>query len=331
MSRESRLARKQSRHVGMTVGAGLGVGLLGALTLALRFGWKNRLSSHLPDAISPAVFATRVIDTTAGEIVYHTSGNGEPLLFLHGVFPGASSFEWSKIYPHFAPSHHVLVPDLIGFGESQRPRLAISAEEQVCSLVEFLNATTNKPATVIASGLSANIALLLAERYPNKVERILLWMPLLAFSKNIFLSAYHRLTWFPSLARIVYDRQWSTSAFIKSWLLRSGFSSENESLEEALSVFVSTSQQCGASHAFLAQSAPKFWRILNTNFSPLNVPIALMTAQGSERLTAEAITILRPLVNRFSITEVEVHGTLAPLAEPAVVIEAISREISSTS
>ena len=378
MSRESRLARKQSRHVGMTVGAGLGVGLLSAVVLALRFGWKNRLSSHLPDTISPAVFATRVIDTTVGEIVYHTSGNGEPLLFLHGVFPGASSFEWSKIYPHFAATHHVLVPDLIGFGESQRPRIAISAEEQVCSLVEFLNATTNKPATVIASGLSSNIALLLAVQHPEKVARILLWMPLLAFSKNNFPGAYHRLTWFPSLARIVYDRQWSTPAFIKNWLLRSGFSTDDDELEEALTVFVSTAQQYGAEHALLAQSSPKFWRTLRARFlkpafklaetdkgqgadgthelsglnvrdalntgatkpvaasvdcgnrfSALTVPIALLAARGSERLTAEAIAVLRPLVSRFSITEVETQGSLAPLADPTVMTNAIAREIPS--
>ncbi|MFI0347231.1 MAG: alpha/beta fold hydrolase [Chthoniobacterales bacterium] len=330
MSQESRLEGKQKCHIGVSVGAGLGIGLLGALALALRFGWKNRLSGHIPDAISPAVFATRVIDTTPGEIVYHTSGSGDPLLFLHGVFPGASSFEWSKVYPYFATSHHVLVPDLIGFGESQRPRIAISVEDQVRSLAEFLEATTEKPATIIASGLNANIALLLAARHPNKVARLLLWMPLLAFNKYISLSAYHRLTWFPQLARVVYDHQWSTPAFIKSYLLRSGFSANEPLFEEALSVFVSTAQQCGAKHAFLAQSSPKFWRLLHLQPSSLTLPVALLTPRGSERLTKETISILHPLVHRFSITEVEAASTLAPLSEPAAVIKTIAAEISST-
>ena len=138
MSEESQNAPGRRKALGV----GLGAGLLGAVALAVRYGWRNTLRSIIPDAISPAVFATRVADTSAGEIVYHTADSqipGQPLLFLHGVFPGASSFEWSKIYPLFAEEWRVLVPDLIGFGESQRPEPAPSAEEQVRFLAEFLD------------------------------------------------------------------------------------------------------------------------------------------------------------------------------------------------
>ena len=315
----------------MSVGAGLGVGLLGALLLALRSGWKNPLRSPLSEAISPAVFATRVLNTSSGEIVYHTSGEGEPLLFLHGVFPGASSFEWSKVYPHFAPNYQVLVPDLIGFGESQRPRPAISAHAQTRSLAEFLEATTKgKPVTIIASGLSANLALLLSASYPNKVVRLLLWMPLLAIkgTKSPFpLAGTYSLSWFPPLARLVYHRQLSTEASIRNWLIRSHFPSEDPSFEEILTVLTSTAQQYGTEHAFLAQSSRKFWRSLPARLTTITAPIALLVAQESNRQTTETITSLRPLAHRFSITEVESPGFLAPLANPSSLITAIEREV----
>ena len=317
------------------LGVGLGAGLLGAVALAFRYGWRNTLRGIIPDAISPTVFATRVAETAVGEIVYHTADSpipGLPLLFLHGVFPGASSFEWSKIYPRFVNDWRVLVPDLIGFGESQRPYPALTAEEQVRSLAEFLDATSVKdPVVVVASGLTANIALLFAARYPDKTARIILWMPDVALGKANPSRGWHRLSWFPRMARLVYRYQLSTESFLRSWMLRSGFMSDGTGLEESLSVITSTAQQYGAEHAFLAQSSRAYWRGLRTGLRNLSSPVSMLLALGSDKDSSAAISDLRPLLNRFAIVEVNSMGTLAPLAESDAVAAAIEREFSSQS
>ena len=328
MSEESQNAPGRRKALGV----GLGAGLLGAVALAVRYGWRNTLRSIIPDAISPAVFSTRVADTSAGEIVYHTADSqipGQPLLFLHGVFPGASSFEWSKIYPRFAEEWRVLVPDLIGFGESQRPEPAPSAEEQVRSLAEFLDQTVpGEAAVIVASGLSANIALLFASRYSEKTTRLILWMPDVALGKANPSRGWHRLGWFPRLARLVYHRQLSTETFLRLWLLRSGFSAEGPGFEESLSVISSTAQQYGAEHSFLAQSSKAYWRSLRTGLRNLSSPVSMLLATGSDRDSSAAIADLRPLLARFSIVEVPAQGILAPLAEPETIAGAIARELS---
>lgn len=310
----------------MSIGAGLGVGLVGALALALRFGWRRSFSrTQIPDSISPAVFATRVLNTSSGEIVYHTAGkSGEsPLVFLHGVFPGASSFEWSKVYPAFAPQHHVLVPDLIGFGESQRPNPAITAMAHVHALAQFLDTTTGgHPVTLIASGLTANIALLLAAYHPTKVSRLLLWRPLLTVRTMPSLLFPRRLTWFSSLARIAYRRYFSTEATIKEWLLNSGFSEEDPRLLEATHVLTSTAQQYGSEHAFLAQSTPRFWQ--NIRLSPIEAPVMLLSHQESDFFTEQTLLDVSPFVSRFTITEVKTTSFLAPLTEPSLMIRTIA-------
>ncbi|MDH4470283.1 MAG: alpha/beta fold hydrolase [Verrucomicrobiae bacterium] len=322
-------SKKTSSPLNISLGTGLGVGLIGALALAVRFGWRHPLRKHIPDSISPAVFATRVLNTSSGEVVYHTSGNGSPLLFLHGVFPGASSFEWSKIYPYFAHSHQVIVPDLIGFGESQRPRPAINVEAQVQALAAFFRITSGSPMTIIASGLSSNLALLLAARYPQNIARLLLWMPLLTLQKNFSMGPCHHLSWFPTLARIVYQRQWSTEASIKQWLVRSGFSPLDPFLEEVLSVLTSTAQQYGAEYAFLAQSSARFWRHLSSKMSSMTTPVSLLATQDSERLITEAITSLRSYTSRFSINKVETRSPLAPLSDPQPLVASIEHEMFS--
>jgi pimeloyl-ACP methyl ester carboxylesterase len=317
------------------LGVGLGAGLLGAVALALRYGWRNTLRGIIPDAISPAVFATRVAETSVGEIVYHTAdcqNPGPPILFLHGVFPGASSFEWSKIYPRFVNAWRVLVPDMIGFGESQRPNPALSAEEQVRSLSEFLDVSTAYgPVVIVASGLSANIALLFASRHPERTARVLLWMPDVALGRANPSRGWHRLGWFPRMARLVYRYQLSTESFIRSWLLRSGFPSEGAGIDESLSVITSTAQQYGAEHAFLAQSSKSYWRGLRTGLKSLSSPVSMLLAIGSDKDSSAAISDLRPLVSRFSIVEVAAQGALALLAESDVVAAVIEMELSPQS
>lgn len=322
-------ALKKRNALGVGVGAGLGVGLLGALALAMRFGWRHSFSrSKIPDAISPAIFATRVANTAAGEIVYHTSGNiGEnPLVFLHGIFPGASSFEWSKIYPAFAHHHHVLVPDLIGFGESQRPYPAISATAQVDSLAQFLDATTGgHPVTIVASGLSANLALLLAASYPKKIVRLLFWMPLLAIQKMPVLAMHQRLACFPLLARIAYQKHLSAEPTIKDWLLNSGFSAEDPSLFEATTALTSMAQQYGSEHAFLAQSTAKYWRGMRSKLSLIQTPVTLLIKKESKHCAEDAFLNLRPFVTRFALEEIETTSSLAPLTDSRIVIEALGQ------
>ena len=120
------------------LGLGIGVGLLGAVALAVSRGTRRSRREPIPDSISPTIFATRVAQTSKGQIVYHICGSGEPLLFLHGYFLGASSYEWSKVYCHFAMGREVIAPDLIGFGESERPSPAMDASDIADSIAELL-------------------------------------------------------------------------------------------------------------------------------------------------------------------------------------------------
>jgi len=160
-------------------GMGLGAGLLGAIALTARYAFKTRKSAKIPETISPAIFATRVFYTAKGQLVYHESGKGDPLVFIHGIYSGASSFEWSRVYPHFADRFQVLAPDLLGFGESARPSHPCGVYEQVEILAEFVRAkSADLSCIIVASGMGAGFAVLLAERHPELVRRLVLVMPI---------------------------------------------------------------------------------------------------------------------------------------------------------
>lgn len=123
------------------VRVGLGAGLIGAMMFALRWFIRPPTSARVPESISPWFFATRAFQSSRGQMIYHQSGSGPgpTLVFIHDLGIGASSYEWSKIYTAFADKYRVLALDLIGFGESDRPKHRLSGEDYAASLAEFLD------------------------------------------------------------------------------------------------------------------------------------------------------------------------------------------------
>jgi len=231
------------------VGMGVGAGLLGAAVVALRLRARPAPQPSLPDVISPSVFARRVQRTTRGQIVYHVSGEGDPLVFLHDLFPGAASYEWSKVYPQFASSHRVLAPDWIGFGESERPDRPLRAEDYARSLQEFVRATCGgRRPVLVGSGLGAALACLACAQHPELAARLFLFHPVV--------TADLLAPWVPRPLRSaawtargrhwIYERYLAKPACIERWLAGRRSAGDPIDLAEAVSVYSSFARQYGA-------------------------------------------------------------------------------------
>ena len=236
------------------LGMGLGAGLLGAAVVALRLRARPLPQPSLPDIISPAVFARRVQRTTRGQIVYHASGEGDPLVFLHDFFPGAASYEWSKIYPSFAATHRVLAPDWIGFGESERPERLLRAEDYGQSLHEFCRATCGgRRPVIVASGSGAALACLTAALHPEFAARLILFHP--AGTRDWLADRVPRAAraaaWSATGRRWLYRRFLAPPERLQLWLAGRRSAGPELDLSEAVSVFASFARQYGAAWAVL--------------------------------------------------------------------------------
>ncbi len=62
----------------------------------------------------------KFINIDENKIRYLESGNSDnTLVLIHGL--GASANRWEYVIPHFEKNYRVIVPDLIGFGYSDKP------------------------------------------------------------------------------------------------------------------------------------------------------------------------------------------------------------------
>lgn len=234
------------------LGMGVGAGLLGAAVVALRLRARPLPQPSLPDVISPSVFARRVQRTTRGQIVYHASGEGEPVVFLHDFFPGAASYEWSKVYPQFAATHRVLAPDWIGFGESERPDRPLRAEDYAQSLQEFVRATCGgRRPVLVGSGIGAALACLASVQHPELAARLFLFHPAgtADWIASWVPSPMRTAAWTSRGRQWIYGRYMARPACIERWLAARRSTGRDLDLKEAVSVYASFARQYGAEWA----------------------------------------------------------------------------------
>jgi pimeloyl-ACP methyl ester carboxylesterase len=89
-----------------------------------------------------------------GEIHYQRRGLGDPLLLVHNIYPGADYREYERNIDELARHFTVYAIDLLGFGESDTPRIKYTAKTYVELIFDFLREEVEEAAHVVASGLS---------------------------------------------------------------------------------------------------------------------------------------------------------------------------------
>jgi pimeloyl-ACP methyl ester carboxylesterase len=153
----------------------LAVAIAGALALAGRV--LNLRARSAPDPGPPFRASCRRVPRAGGAAVAWTLGDGPPVLLVHGVYAGASAYEWRHVAAELATDHLVAAVDLPGFGASERPPLRYDSEAYVRFLSGFCERMFAQPPVVVASGLSAAFAVAAASAEPRFASRLVLCCP----------------------------------------------------------------------------------------------------------------------------------------------------------
>jgi pimeloyl-ACP methyl ester carboxylesterase len=309
---------------------GIGAGIAGALVVALKYALRPPTSRRVPDAISPTAFATKVVHTALGEVLYHEAGDGRPLLFIHNVGLGASSYEWARVYPAFADSWRVVALDLVGYGESNHPEVAFEAEDYVQMLAGFIRAMAwEEPPIVVASGLSAGFCAQLAAQHPELVSRLILHMP-----NGTGDCGQQRLTWCsqliyrtPLLARFLYRNHLSTSAAVTHWLRKAAFVNPGFVTAEVIDVFATCARQPGAEFAAVRWMAGRLKLDLEAALSRVAQPVALTWGGAVAAAPVEFGQRLQRVAKCASLTVFPEAGIMAAREAPQEMIAALQEQL----
>jgi pimeloyl-ACP methyl ester carboxylesterase len=106
------------------------------------------------------------------DVAYRTAGDGPVVLLVHGM--AGSSATWNHVMPALARRFTVVAPDLLGHGESAKPRSEYSLGAHANSLRDVLNALGYDRATLVGQSLGGGVIMQLAYQYPERCERLVL-------------------------------------------------------------------------------------------------------------------------------------------------------------
>lgn len=116
--------------------------------------------------------AQRSITTEFARTEYLSAGDGYPVICLHGA--GAGAVTWYPSIGAIAKTFNVIAPDIVGYGESDKPDAAYDRPYFSAWLRDFLDSLGIDRAHIVGLSQGGAIALQFVIENPQMVEKLVL-------------------------------------------------------------------------------------------------------------------------------------------------------------
>lgn len=153
------------------------------------------------------------VEIDGSKIHYLEAGSGRPILFLHGI--PTSSYVWRNVIPYLSSLGRCIAPDLIGFGQSDKPNIEYTLEDHIKYIEAFIEKLNLKKVTLVMHGWGSVIGFDYAMRHESNCMGLVFYESFLrtTTSDDISLPYQEQLTSFADQEN-AYDIVMSGSAFV---------------------------------------------------------------------------------------------------------------------
>src|SRR5271170_6289017 len=103
---------------------------------------------------------------------FRIAGSGPVILLIHGI--GDNSTTWTTVQSKLAQRFTVIAVDLLGHGQSDKPRADYSIAAYANGMRDLLSILDIERATVVGHSLGGGVAMQFAYQFPQLVERLVL-------------------------------------------------------------------------------------------------------------------------------------------------------------
>jgi len=124
---------------------------------------EEKISAEFP-------YTSQFVDVLGSKIHYVEQGEGDPIVFLHGI--PTSNYLWRNIIPYLSDYGRCIAPDLIGLGKSDKPDIDYRIFDHIKYMEGFFNALSLDNITFVLHGWGSIIGFDYAMRHPEKVKAL---------------------------------------------------------------------------------------------------------------------------------------------------------------
>ena len=156
--------------------------VLTPLALAVSLVSMPALAEGAAQACSPAVacqteqlppgFTEKSATVNGVRINYKIGGQGPAVVLLHGY--AETSHMWLPVMPQLATTHTVIVPDLRGAGNSERPKGGYDKKTMAKDIHELTQQLGFKQVSIVGHDIGLMVAYAYAAQFPSEVNKVVL-------------------------------------------------------------------------------------------------------------------------------------------------------------
>ncbi len=233
------------------------------------------------------------------------SPDAKTLILLHGI--GASAERWSRVIPALSKYFHLIIPDIIGFGYSDKPAAEYAMNFFVNFFRSFLDNMGLSTTSIIGSSFGGHVATEFAIQFNHMVEKLVLVSPAGMMRKsNPILDRYIMAALYPEYQR-VYE------AF------REMVYDSNCISEETLIDFMNRMSLPNAKYAFMSTLlGMRYAPDLDGRLSNITAPTLLVWGDDDTTIPlAENSNQYNEIPNMEEIVMIKNCGHITPIEKPA--------------
>jgi pimeloyl-ACP methyl ester carboxylesterase len=161
----------RARTIALIVIAALIVGIAATFAWWIRYRPFAVFAFQTRRALGAAGLERGTVAGPAGAQVVFRGGSGPVLVLLHGAGDQAGS--WSRVVPGLLKTHTLVIPDLAGHGDSAPAEGPLSVATLLDGVEAVIrDASGGQRVTLAGNSLGAWLAMLVAHRHPEWVERV---------------------------------------------------------------------------------------------------------------------------------------------------------------
>ena len=105
-------------------------------------------------------------------VAYRCAGSGPAIVLVHGIT--STSATWERVMPYLATRFTVIAPDLLGHGQSAKPRGDYSLGAYASGVRDLMVSLGHDSATFVGHSLGGGVVMQLAYQFPERCERLVL-------------------------------------------------------------------------------------------------------------------------------------------------------------
>lgn len=243
---------------------------------------------------------------------YLIAGSGYPLLLMHGG--GAGAIQWYRVIPTLARTFQIIAPDVVGYGETDKPNAAYDRTYFAEWLRDFTNGLGLQRFHLIAASQSGPAALQFALEHESRVDALVM-VDSAGFQKRVPVGALL------GMVGLYSTRSMSALNWYSRYLVR-----DPDNLDSALAAYaVGVTRMTGGRRAFWQGKGRAVQPLPESLLCRLSRPLQLVWGQDDRLFALEAAERTIRMLPQAQLDVLPHAGHLSFLEQPAAFCRSLLR------